>query len=159
MKPRTAVKKISDKRLQSLGGKVPFSSIASKPKPIKKRNAERKARRAAKYKVYLSSVAWKKLRLAVFERDLFWCVGSVPCDACEGTGNGAVHGIDDWCGWCDATGWCRCEYRDASERGKGLICDHLTYARFGHENLEDLRTLCTSCNAKLTVSERANWQR
>lgn len=47
MKPRTAVKKISDKRLQSLGGVMPRSSIASKPKPIKK-NAKRAAKRLAR---------------------------------------------------------------------------------------------------------------
>lgn len=31
-------------------------------------------------------------------------VNGEPCDACEGTGNGRVHGVDDYCGKCDATG-------------------------------------------------------
>lgn len=27
-----------------------------------------------------------------------------PCDVCEGTGNGLVHGVSDVCGACDGTG-------------------------------------------------------
>lgn len=27
-----------------------------------------------------------------------------PCQVCEGTGNGLVHGVEDWCGACDGSG-------------------------------------------------------
>lgn len=106
--------------------------------PIKKVNPERKAKRAKKFKAYLSSAAWKNLRLARFRVDGWRCTAVVPL--CIGE-------------------FMRCPNWDETGSGKGLICDHLTYARFGHENLDDLRTLCRSCNARETTGKRANWMR
>lgn len=112
---------------------IPRTPLKRSTKPIAKRGAK-KAKRAARFKKYLASAAWKKLRLAVFERDGFRCTTINP----------------QWI-------VTRCEFVDETRTGRGLICDHLTYARFGHENLGDLRTLCNRCNALVTTQTRANW--
>lgn len=157
MKPRPPVPRISKKRdaqNKALGVRQ-YSTITAKPKPIKKRGA-RRARREAEYKSYLSSAAWKKLRLAVFERDGFRCVSRVPVPVVA-----AVYYPEEFDvkRGRDGSATIRCLENDETRTGKGLIADHLTYARFGHENLEDLRTLCRHCNERETVSTRANWQR
>lgn len=52
-----------------------------------------------------------------------------------------------------------CGFEDRTRTGLGLVCDHLTYARFGGQEIvgEDTRTLCGSCSEKETVAHRANW--
>lgn len=45
----------------------------------------------------------ENLRLAIVKCDACGCV-TKPCETCEGTGNGLVHGVEDWCGACDGTG-------------------------------------------------------
>jgi hypothetical protein len=111
---------------------------------IRSVNPERRAKRAKKFAAYLSSSAWKKLRKLRFEADGFRCTAIVPF-----VSTAALNAI-----YMD-----RCMWSDWTRTGKGLVCDHLTYARFGHENLDDLRTLCRFCNARETVANRANWMR
>lgn len=110
-------------------------------KPIARENPERKARRQKAFRARLSRADWRALRLACFARDGFQCVN--------------MPGADCGTSW-TRIGEVRCEYVDESRTGKGLVCDHLTYSRFGHENLDDLRTLCRSCNARATRALRAN---
>jgi 5-methylcytosine-specific restriction endonuclease McrA len=52
-----------------------------------------------------------------------------------------------------------CPYVDESRTGNGLVCDHLTYRRFGGQEIvgEDTRTLCRTCDRKQTKETRANW--
>ena len=52
-----------------------------------------------------------------------------------------------------------CGWRDVTETGSGLVCDHTSYARFGGDEIvgEDTRTLCKECNRIATTSQRANW--
>lgn len=54
---------------------------------------------------------------------------------------------------------CRCGYVDESRTGIGLVCNHLTYARFGGQEIvgEDTECLCRECDKKETTSTRANW--
>lgn len=154
MKRSSPPRRISAKKLQANGGRAPFSSIAAKPKkPIAKRGAKR-AKREAKYKAYLASPAWKKLRLAVFERDGFRCVTRLFAPVVAAVYYPPEFEVKREK---DGSASYRCTNEDESRTGKGLICDHLTYARFGHENLEDLATRCASCNASLTMQTRANW--
>jgi len=116
---------------------------------VKPPKAPAKLKREAKYAAYIRSAAWKKLRLAVFERDGFRCT--------------AVHRVQtvlSFLGEALPMGrprLRRCLFVDETRTGAGLVADHTTYARFGHENLEDVRTLCRSCNALLTKQTRANW--
>lgn len=140
MKPRKAIPK----------GKPPkrLTALKRSTKKIRKANPVAKAKRNAKYKAYLSSAAWKQLRIAVFRRDGWRCTNTFRNSAQE-RGWSFVSTLPQRCPNWDET----------RTTGKGLVCDHLTYARFGHENLDDLRTLCKACNARLTVSERANWSR
>jgi 5-methylcytosine-specific restriction endonuclease McrA len=129
------MKKMSEKTLKKRGGKA-YSTFSAPRKPLAKRGAA-KAKREARFKKYLASPVWKKLRLAVFERDGFRCTANVdPGDT-----------------------QMRCQREDETRTGKGLICDHLTYRRFGNERLEDLRTLCKNCNDRITTQTRANWMR
>jgi len=111
-------------------------------KPMPQTNPERKAKRAKKFKAYLGSAAWKRLRKLRFEADGFRCTAIIPFVSTAAPG---AYYMD------------RCMGSDWSRTGKGLVCDHLTYARFGHENLDDLRTVCGSCNVRETVAKRANW--
>lgn len=69
--PRKAIKKISDRKLKSLGGKVPFSSISSTRKAVRKQNPKRKA---SEFKRCYGSK----------ERVLF--VKGLPCSACGDVG-------------------------------------------------------------------------
>lgn len=117
-------------------------------KPIPKVNLKAKARRDASYRKYMGSKEWKALRLKVFERDGFRCIYKRPWDP-------RIESLDEYAEMSDAR--LRCTEVDESRTGRGLICDHLTYARFRHELLTDLRTLCKNHNAHLTVSGRANW--
>lgn len=109
--------------------------LASSRKPVAQMNPARKARRARGYRARLARADWTPLRLACFERDDFRCTGRLAFEQTT----------------------IRCTWRDITRTGKGLIADHKTYARFGRENLDDLRTLCSSCNSIETTSKRANW--
>jgi 5-methylcytosine-specific restriction endonuclease McrA len=40
----------------------------------------------------------------------------------------------------------RCGGIDETRTGKGLEAAHRTYARFGHENIDDIETACTRCH-------------
>lgn len=154
MKPKKPVPKMSEKQRAKRGGGVFYSTIASTPqKPIAKRGA-RRAKREARYKEYLASSAWKKLRLAVFERDGFRCVTRIFAPAVAAVYYPSEFEVKRER---DGSVTYRCTNEDETRKGKRLIADHLTYARFGHENLDDLATRCSSCNARLTTQTRANW--
>jgi hypothetical protein len=119
VKPRTAVKKISDKRLAKLGGKVPYSTIEAKPKPIKKQNPERAAKRKASYRKKLAAYRKSETYKVVQQR---------AAGRCEFT---LMYTVEGWSsrGRCDET--------------KGLQHHHKTYARFGGDELpEDIEVLC-----------------
>lgn len=59
---KQGVKRISDKKLRALGGKMPFSTITSKPKPIRKENPVAKAKRKKGYQKMLRSKEYKAAR-------------------------------------------------------------------------------------------------
>lgn len=61
------MKRISDKRLKKLG-KMPFSSISKKPKPLRKSNPRRKAKRTALYRKMLAGKEYKAARAEAMER-------------------------------------------------------------------------------------------
>lgn len=132
----------SPKAPRAFNSTLPKASkpIARSMKKIRKVNPDAKARRTKAYKARLARKDWKALRMECFERDGFRCVAD----------------LFSWCVSPDCNGH-RCPNEDESRTGSGLIADHLTYARFGKELLSDLRTLCRSCNARVTVAERANW--
>lgn len=123
--------------------RTPRKGITQKKrKAIPKVNPARKAKRAAKFAAYLRSAAWKALRIARFRLDGWRCTATVMVPNVADDGRSLITD--------------RCPNWDETRSGKGLICDHKTYARFGHENLDDLQTLCRSCNARETVTKRAN---
>jgi 5-methylcytosine-specific restriction endonuclease McrA len=96
-------------------------------KPLAKRGRA-KAKREKKYKSFLSSAAWKRIRKAALERAGYQC---------ERT-------LSDW----DGTPILRC-----AETEK-LAVHHLTYARFGGNELPtDLRVLCSICHNELHARE------
>lgn len=104
--------------------------LARGTKPIPKVNAERRAKKAKRYSAHLKSASFRALRLLAFARDGWQCVE-------------IIDGV-------------RCQFVDESRTGHGLIADHTSYARFGHELLEDLQTRCRSCDRRCTPLERAN---
>lgn len=65
--PRKAIKKISDKRLKSLGGKTPFSSISKRSESPRKLNPKRKA---------------SEFRRAYHSKERVLFVKGLPCSAC-----------------------------------------------------------------------------
>lgn len=110
------MKSISAKKLKKLGGKMPWSSITSPKKPIRKVNPVAKAKREKRYRKVLSSPRWKALRLKVWERT--WKAGEHCCEAC----GLILESISD------------------------MQLAHLTYARFGKELDEDVQGQCKQCN-------------
>jgi 5-methylcytosine-specific restriction endonuclease McrA len=100
---------------------------ARSTKPIRKENPEAAARRRKAFNARLHRKDWKELRQQCFDRDGYRCT---------------IAG---------------CGVTDHTRTGEGLVADHLTYARFGHELLSDLRTLCKDHNRAETVAKRANW--
>jgi hypothetical protein len=122
--------------------------IARGTKPIKKVNAERKAKRAKKFKAYLGSAAWKAKRQERFAKDGYRCTAIVSTISGARMPDGGIRFTN---------GTMRCEYRDETRTGQGLVCNHKTYARFGRENLSDLETLCRAHDREETVKHRANW--
>ena len=42
----------------------------------------------------------------------------------------------------------RCGHQNRKGIIGGLVCDHKTYRRFGHEDLDDLQTLCRDCDRR-----------
>lgn len=93
-------------------------------------NPERKARRRKRFQRFFSTAIWRAFRERVFERDGYRCVR-------------VVDGV-------------LCPQGRAS--GTRLVCNHLTYARFGgQELLEDCETLCVDCDTVVTSQTRANW--
>lgn len=52
-----------------------------------------------------------------------------------------------------------CGWRDETETGRGLVADHLSYARFGGREIpgEDTRSLCRACDRRITPLTRTNW--
>lgn len=53
----------------------------------------------------------------------------------------------------------KCGWEDATRTGLGLVCDHVSYRRFGGQEIvgEDTRCLCRRCSDTATVELRANW--
>lgn len=121
MKPRTPLRRISEKRLKANGGKVPFSTLTSPKKAIRKVNPERQAKRKAGYRKHLASFYWKALRQKVWKRTFL----DIP---------------DGWGGhFCEACG-------NLLESIADMQLAHLTYARFGKELDEDVQGQCKQCN-------------
>ena len=111
----------------------PLRRYTPLPKPtsrMRSENPERKAKRRRGYAAHLRSPYFRALRLERFALDGWQCTAeNVPMFA-----SGYV--------------WRRCPVMDETQTGKGLHADHLTYARFGHELLEDIRTVCASCHRR-----------
>ncbi len=76
MKPRTQPKRLSNKKLASLGGKYPRSTVTAKPKPIRKEKAKRKSwkRKPSEFKRIYGSKARVEF------------VKSLACAACSVVG-------------------------------------------------------------------------
>lgn len=116
--------------------------------PIKKANPERRARRRKKYATFIRSPEWKAYRLKQFAYDGWRCTAlretriAAPMDGCG----------DDW------RRVERCAFTDDTRTGKGLVCDHLGYQRFGGQEIigRDTRTLCKACDRRETRLHRAN---
>jgi 5-methylcytosine-specific restriction endonuclease McrA len=90
-------------------------------------NKERRAKKSKRYKAFLSSAKWKQLRKEALERAGFQCeeVSRVVYSSSQAM---IVH---------------RCHNTDR------LHVDHLTYARFGGDELpEDLKVRCFDCHMK-----------
>ena len=94
--------------------------------PLPKVNARQQAKKRAAYKSYLSSAAWKAIRKAALERAGGRC--ERECTVRE-----------NWITWVH-----RCEETEK------LTVHHLTYARFGGDELpDDLLVLCQSCHREI----------
>lgn len=115
--PLKRMKSISAKKLKKLGGKMPFSTITAPKKAIRKVNPVAKAKREKRYKSHLSSAYWKALRRERWEMVLRM-YGDGTCENCGGP---------------------------IETLSKAHLA-HLTYARFGHELIEDVRINCPYCN-------------
>jgi hypothetical protein len=61
------VKKISDKKLKTLG-RLPFSTITQKPTKVKKVNTKAKAKRTARYRKMLASKEYRAAKAEAMER-------------------------------------------------------------------------------------------
>jgi hypothetical protein len=85
------MKKISDKRLKKLGGKLPFSTISKKPKPLRKSNPRRKAKRTALYRKTLAGKEYKAARAEAMARAADRCEQETPVHVTWG-GNGIISG-------------------------------------------------------------------
>ena len=117
------------------------SGALKRERPMRQSNPERQAKRRARFKARLNRADWKALRQDVFARDGYRCTALVGLIRAPGL----------------PVGYVRCDHTDETRTGKGLVCDHLTYRRFGHELLDDLRTLCRACDRVTTKATRANW--
>lgn len=95
--------------------------IERSKKRIPRLNVKRARRQADKYALYLRSPEWKEKKRLVRERSGGRCENFVQI----GIGERRFS--------------TRCN-RPAK------VCQHLTYARFGHELLTDLRDDCESCD-------------
>lgn len=108
------------------------SYITRSPLPrggIRRSNPARKAKKAARYKAFLSSAVWKRIRKAALERAGHQCEGEQEYMACNN------HGI----GICMTSARCW--------ETEKLTVHHKTYARFGGKELpEDLEVRCKSCH-------------
>lgn len=62
MKPPKPIPRISVKKLQSLGNKMPFSTVTKPKKAIKKVNPERLAKRKAGYRKMLAGKEYREAR-------------------------------------------------------------------------------------------------
>jgi 5-methylcytosine-specific restriction endonuclease McrA len=102
------------------------SWITRSTKPIPKVNAKRKAKREKAYKSFLSSAKWKQLRKEALQRAGYQCETEFQFSP-----DISNYGMDyEWVVF-------RCPSTDR------LHVDHLTYARFGGDELpEDLKVLC-----------------
>jgi 5-methylcytosine-specific restriction endonuclease McrA len=93
-------------------------------------NARQQAKKAAKYKAFLSSAVWKRLRREALER---------AGHRCEWISWGHERGVPPTS--LEFMDLARCP---ATEK---LTVHHVTYARFGGAELpEDLRVLCKHCH-------------
>lgn len=52
-----------------------------------------------------------------------------------------------------------CGWEDESRTGIGLVGDHVSYRRWGGQEIigEDVVTRCRKCDRKVTLEKRANW--
>lgn len=99
---------------------VPKTRLLTKT-PIRKVNKARLDKRTKRYKAYMASTAWKLKRMACLTRDNWTC---------------------QECGWRDKDACLLSELIAPRQ----LHAAHLSYARFGNENLEDLVTKCADCH-------------
>jgi 5-methylcytosine-specific restriction endonuclease McrA len=92
-------------------------------------NARQQAKKAAKYKAFLSSAVWKRLRREALER---------AGHQCEGTRDGFARLY---------AGGPVVSFRVRCPEDTRLTVHHVTYARVGGAELpEDLRVLCKHCH-------------
>ena len=115
-KPRTPLKRGDSARL-SRSGPGPTTRT-----PMKKVNRERLDKRTKAYRAYMASPEWKAKRAACLARDEYTCQ---VCGYKKGPGLDAIGDVIE---------------------DRQLHAAHLTYARFGHELLEDLVTKCSDCH-------------
>lgn len=101
------------------------SAIETKRGRIPKVNPARRAKKAAKYKAFLSSAVWKRMRKEALERAEYQCEATRV--------RYSRFTFMEMVARCEAT--------------EKLTVHHLSYARFGGDELpEDLQVLCKYCH-------------
>lgn len=113
------------------------TGVPKRKTAVWKINKARLAKRQAIYDAYMQSPEWTVIRAAVLQRDQWECV------QCGARGTGYLYPDE-----------IRPDlFPPSSKKHKRVVWNqlhvhHKTYARFGHENLEDLITLCKECHDK-----------
>jgi hypothetical protein len=114
---------------------------------IRKVNAARVAKKAKAYRQRLASASWQALRRQAYDRDggLCWCPMCVT-----GRQHGEAFAFEPIPIWFDTKG-----------KIHGFHTHHVTYARFGHEDLADLLTMAPTHHQALEaqMGYRQRWLR
>lgn len=154
-RPPRALPKLSAKKLQSLGGKIPFSTISSggsQGKKIRSGNPQQRSRRRLKNAKYYASAEWKAKKKAVHERDGYRCVEMIPYTI-RGGGLWTGVGLDVVRLRCPNMGM----NINGKQTSKGLVAEEKSYGHRGTPGAIDrIVTRCKDCDRRLTPLERAN---
>lgn len=106
-------------------------------KPIPQINKRATERRQKAYRAHLASAYWREIRRQAFQRDqgLCWCP-----DCVQGRKDGVADAFEPIDAWFDTKG-----------RPHGFDTHHVTYIRFGREELADVLTMKPAHHRALEV--------
>lgn len=113
---------------------------------LREHNPEHLARKMKAYRARLAAPDWEVLRQAAYQRDGGLC----QCPVCvTGRKNGEAFAFEPIPIW----------FKKNSKRIFGFSTHHTTYARFGHELLEDILTMVPSHHEALEAAKgyRKRW--